>query len=145
MSMVWPKECIEWDGAKNKGGYGRRFPMNGTPELVHRAAWEIVNGPIPSGLCVLHRCDNRACFNVDHLFLGTQEDNMADMKAKGRRLGKRAHEHEEHPMSKLSAADAAEVRVAFVLGVQQKALASLYNVSISTISLVVNGGVWVSK
>lgn len=145
MSMVWPKECIEWDGAKNKGGYGRRFPMRGTPELVHRAAWEIVNGPIPPGMCILHRCDNRACFNVAHLFLGTQEDNMADMKAKGRRLGKRAHEHEKHPMSKLSAADAAEVRVAFVLGVQQKALASLYNVSISTISLVVNGGVWVSK
>lgn len=73
--------CILWTGSRNTGGYGQ-VRWRGDVWLVHRAAWMAEHGPIPANLCVLHRCDVRPCLNPDHLFLGTQKDNMADMAAK---------------------------------------------------------------
>jgi hypothetical protein len=73
--------CVEWTGHKMRYGYVR---INGKIQKTHRLAWELKNGEITDGLFVLHKCDNPACCNVDHLFLGTQKDNMQDALKKGR-------------------------------------------------------------
>lgn len=75
--------CIEWSGSKFNSGYGRVW-YEGRSWRVHRLAWIQAWGPIPDELLVLHHCDNRACYNLDHLWLGTHADNMRDMVEKGR-------------------------------------------------------------
>jgi len=81
-SVIDPEtRCILWMASRNTSGYGQ-VRWAGRLWLAHRAAWLARQGPIPPGLYVLHRCDLRPCINPDHLFLGTQKDNMADMAAK---------------------------------------------------------------
>ena len=75
--------CWVWKNSTNQCGYGRKR-HRGFTWLAHRLSWTIKNGDIPDGLNVCHKCDNPACINPDHLFLGTQHDNINDMVAKGR-------------------------------------------------------------
>jgi hypothetical protein len=75
-------DCIEWKGARING-YGVK-KVGGKQRRVHRLTWEEVHGPIPDGMFVLHHCDNPACYNVTHLFLGDHRENMRDMAEKGR-------------------------------------------------------------
>ena len=75
--------CVIWLRCATKGGYGQRGHQRKN-WYVHRLSWTLENGPIPPGLFVLHHCDEKRCFNVEHLFLGTQADNLADMVRKGR-------------------------------------------------------------
>jgi HNH endonuclease len=76
--------CQIWLGGVNSFGYGRLF-LNNKRVLAHRAAWQLTYGEIPGNMCVLHRCDVGSCVNPNHLFLGTQADNVLDMDNKGRR------------------------------------------------------------
>lgn len=78
--------CWEWTASLNSKGYGK-MNVGGYEakyQAAHRISWELVRGKIPDNLKVLHRCDNTKCVNIDHLFLGTQADNLRDMHNKGR-------------------------------------------------------------
>ena len=75
--------CWIFLGYLDRVGYGK-ITRNKIGHFAHRLSWQGANGPIPAGMKVLHKCDVRCCINPDHLFLGTQLDNVADMRAKGR-------------------------------------------------------------
>lgn len=76
-------DCWDWQANKDYKGYGS-FVFNGKQQKAHRVAWELTYGRIPDSLHCLHRCDRPSCVRPDHLFLGTNADNMADMVRKGR-------------------------------------------------------------
>lgn len=129
-----PKGCHIWKGAIfNDTGYGR-IQVDGKSEPAHRIAYIIYHGNIPDGKWVLHRCDNRLCVNDDHLFLGTQKDNIDDMVSKGRQ-----QRGENHYGAKLTDSQILQIRNEYSKGnIGQKELAEKYNVSIGLISMIVN-------
>jgi hypothetical protein len=91
-------ECWIWLAARHGSGYGNFMVKKGVLEGAHRVAFRLTFGAIPDGLQVLHRCDNRVCVRPEHLFAGTQLDNMDDMRAKGRwRYKSRDQRGEKNP------------------------------------------------
>ncbi len=124
--------CHVWISALSEKGYGR-FWMNGKKRLAPRVAWELANGPIPNGLWVLHRCDNPACVNPEHLFLGTATDNVRDMIGKGRNPPR----HGEHGgRTILTTEQVIEIRNMPRQVDCQRYLATLYGVAVETIQSV---------
>lgn len=106
--------CWIWTGAHMSNGYGSIGSCaKGRRLLAHRVSWELHNGPIPDGLCALHRCDNRTCVNPNHLFLGTYKDNALDMHAKGRDNHCKG---ETAPSTFLTNADVLAIRAEFAQG-----------------------------
>jgi hypothetical protein len=79
-----PNGCWIWGGCRSKGGYGT-ISIDNKELYVHRVIYERTHGPIPAGMCICHTCDNPACCNPDHLFVGTHKDNVHDAMRKGRR------------------------------------------------------------
>ena len=115
--------CIEWQSTKNRGGYGK-FYFRGKQELSHRVSYELFVEPISKSKWVLHRCDNRKCVNVDHLFLGNCKDNILDMDTKGRRGTK----------SKLTYADVENIKKLLAERYSQQKIAEMFNVHQGTVS-----------
>lgn len=77
--------CWEWQGGRLPHGYGRIVISRKEGAVrAHRFSWELHFGPIPDGMVICHRCDNPPCVRPDHLFVGTQSDNMRDCVNKGR-------------------------------------------------------------
>lgn len=118
-------------------GYGALW-VNGQNRGAHRLAWELKNGPIPHGMFICHRCDNRQCVNVDHLFLGTRKDNIDDMVHKQRHA-----RGESQAASKLSEEDVLSIREIYAKGgITQTELGKQFGVGHTTVSYVVNKRAW---
>lgn len=131
--------CHIWQRQILRSGYGHmRDGMRKV--LAHRFSWERTNGPIPDGLQVLHRCDVRACVNLDHLFLGTHAENMRDMARKGRAARVTG---ERHGRSSLTESDVSQIRKLYRnKAMTQYQLANLFGVRQGQISRIVNGQRW---
>lgn len=129
--------CLLWLGAVRPDGYAFfTFRADGRRQRAHRAAWVAKNGPIPRGLVVCHKCDVRSCVNANHLFLGTQAENMADMMVKGRHV---SHGGERHGRAKLTAAQVSDIRADLR---SAKEVAAQYSVSRTIISNIRSGKRW---
>lgn len=102
VTKVGGEECWLWSGAKDEDGYGKFF-FRGKIERAHRVAYIMTVGPI-GDLQVLHTCDTPACVRSDHLFLGTQGDNIADAWKKGRFKGTTGYRHSDKVRTKISKA-----------------------------------------
>lgn len=132
-----PDGCSEWTGYRDSLGYGR-IGIGQRPVLVHRLSWELANGPIPDGLHVLHACDNPSCVRVDHLSVGTQQDNMRDTVTRGRHV-----QGERVGTAKLTEADVLEIHRRYADGgVTQKQLAAEFGVRPTAIQAIINGRAW---
>jgi hypothetical protein len=131
--------CWNWTLGKSKG-YGAINYM-GRVWAAHRVAYELAKGPIPAGLSVCHSCDNPACINPNHLFVGTHRDNMLDKERKGRanHVGARGVRNAN---SILTEKDVIAMRQAYVRGVRAADIAARFGMARSAVNDVVNGRSW---
>lgn len=131
-----PSGCWEVSGWALPSGHVQiKRKSEGLPAIrAHRLAWELVKGPVPDGLNVLHKCDNPRCVNVDHLFLGTQRDNVLDSIRKGR--------YNAFGRQKLDAAKVQMIRLLFAQGLTHKAIAQRFGVARHTVTGILNGKSW---
>lgn len=125
-----PDDCWEWQGKPDHSGYGKVQNDSGTVIPAHRAAWIMAHGEIPKGMLVCHHCDNPACVNVRHLFLGTQDDNMQDMARKGR--GAR----------KLTEVQVLEIRALAETDLSHTDIAKMFDTSRKNVGMIVRRESW---
>jgi len=135
--------CWLWTGSTDGHGYGSigKGGQRGPLLKAHRVSWEIHRGPVPDGMEVCHHCDNPPCTNPDHLFLGTQADNMADAARKGRTRNT-PFRGEANGHAIFSEIDIRAIRQAHATGVGVKALGRLYGTSHTNIGFIVRRETW---
>lgn len=130
--------CIEWMGARHYKGYGEFTIKSYKKTKAHRYAWFLKNGEIPKGMLVCHKCDNRACCNPDHLFLGTDKTNKRDAINKGRHAF-----GERHGKNKLSESDVRLIRELDSRGGQSRmSLAKRFGISGRNVTSICRKETW---
>lgn len=130
-----PDECWPWIASPGRKGYGQ-FWFMGAMHSSHRVSYYLANGHWPDPCCC-HRCDNPACVNPGHLFVGTQSDNVSDMRAKGRHVAPRG---ERHCMARLTDKQVMDIRAnALLCRVTNKELAARFGIGESTVSHYMTG------
>jgi DNA-binding XRE family transcriptional regulator len=131
------EQCWKTDFSCIRGGYPK-ISVEGKIKLVHRVMYELHFGEIPPGMYVCHTCDNRKCVNPDHLFLGTPQDNMDDMKNKGR-----SRKGSQHGRAKLNEEQVLEIkRLLAEKDLTHEKIAKRFGVSRQTITHIKNGKYW---
>lgn len=132
--------CWIWTAALDTHGYGafgiRRESGKMRMRQASKVAWELTNGPIPKGMHTLHKCDTPACVNPDHLYLGTQADNVRDAVARGRARGAAGVRNTK---ARLTEWDVLEIRKK---PMPSLALARAFMVSRDTIYAIWSGRTW---
>lgn len=131
--------CWLWNASCSTSGHGN-FSYSNKTIGSHRFSYILYTGPIPEGMQVLHKCDNPACVNPKHLFLGTQLDNVKDMINKGRindRTG------EKHNMAKATENEVLEIRRLYVpRKVTMTELGKKFSLSKTNICDIINRRIW---
>jgi hypothetical protein len=133
-------KCWEWNGGKKGGDLARgAFYYQGKSIHAHRFSWMLLNGEIPFGIQVQHTCDNGSCVNPNHLYLGTQSENLKDAFRR-----KRRDQHgENHTHNILNNRQVLEIRGRYESGdISQRALGEEYGVARTTIEHIVIGKNW---
>ena len=138
--------CIEWTGSLNRLGYGviHVGGRTGKTRAAHRVAWEEFVGLIPEGLCVCHKCDNRKCIAIGHLFLGTHQENMRDAANK-KRLYCRPQKGEQNVSAKLNSFQVRVIRKLCKFGyksITQRQIGKIFSVSRHCIVGIMYKGNW---
>lgn len=128
--------CHTWQGYVAPDGYGR-FAVSSRRCLAHRVAFFLHYGVDPGELLVMHTCDNTICVNPEHLKLGTNDENMADMVSK-----KRSPFGENSPRAKLKESEVVQIREMRRLGVRISVISRLFKINWNTINQVVNYITW---
>lgn len=139
-TVISSSGCWEWVGSLRKDGYGQIHigsRPNRVNTRVHCLGYSLLISPVPDGLCVLHKCDNRRCWNPGHLWLGTRKQNQADMKQKGR-----AARGSRNASAKLSRSDISEILRLRSIGLKQVDVAARFGVQQSLISMIETGKIW---
>ena len=136
-----PEDCWEWKAGRFTFGYGQ-FYVDGKNRTAHRVAWELTHGPVDGdgsyhGSCVCHSCDNPACVNPHHLFLGSAADNNTDRSAKGRSAS-----GAKSPNAKINDDMVRRIRERLSAGITQDSIAREVGISQSAVSLVKLGRTW---
>lgn len=138
--------CMNWTGSK-RNGYGRLIVgsrKNGRKSVsAHRVSYEIFRGVIPTGLYVCHKCDNRACINPDHLFLGTHQENIDDREKKGRNKKPPDVRGENHPGRKLDWEKVLQIRGR--KGMTHERISAEFGVSRRTITDIIRNKTWLMQ
>lgn len=138
--VTTPGACWIWTGTKDKNGYGK-VSLAGSDLRAHQVAWILQNKrPVPVGLCVLHSCDQPSCVNPDHLWIGSNADNMRDKVEKGRAIG--AHKGEAHHNAKLTADQVLKMRAMKADGWTTAAIARWGGVSYMVCKRAIIGETW---
>lgn len=130
--------CWLWTGHKTAAGYGA-LGFQRKQKYAHRSSYEVFCGPIPKGLNVCHSCDVPACINPSHLFLGTQQENMADMVRKKRRSKSNNISGSTHHQAKLTEAQIVEIRAS---PKKQRDIALEYGLAQSTVGAIRTRKTW---